>query len=188
MVKENYGLVYVQMPDQLWSLDVCKLLQRPPAPRPKEETPGPRPEFEFLCNYQYHEGHPEGPRGRLPFGMKCMLVDSKLHMVGGYWKNMHVNETAAGWANLDVYACEPIEGDGDGDGTPKAEEEEAKAEAEEEGPSPLPSIRLCKSSTIPSLSGPKIDPIVVTLEDKIYVFSQRHRGDVQARRLLVRPR
>ncbi|KAM1186326.1 hypothetical protein PS2_015196 [Malus domestica] len=181
MAKENYGLVYVQMPDQLWSLDVCKLLQRPPTPRPKEETPRPRPEFEFLCNYQYHERHPEGPRGRLPFGMKCMMVDSKLHMIGGYWKNMYVNETPAGWANLDVYACEPIEGDADADvdadGTPKAK---AKEEEEEEGPSPLPSIRLCKSSTIPSLSGPKIDPIVVTLEDKIYALSQRHHGDVQA--------
>ncbi|CAL9004699.1 unnamed protein product, partial [Prunus brigantina] len=50
--------------------------------------------------------------------------------------------------NLEVFACEPNPDDPEG---------------------------LCKSN-LPSLSGPKLDPFVFTIEDKIYVLATEYRG------------
>ncbi|XXG82226.1 hypothetical protein AAC387_Pa10g0216 [Persea americana] len=101
-----------------------------------------RPDFEVAHDYS---------DGKVPIGMGCMVVGSKIYMVGGENTkegSMLLERDEKNWLNSDnVCAFDPT----------KSEDR----------------LVLVRDGAVPSLNAPKTCPLVVTLEGKFYLLSTR---------------
>ncbi|KAL7217845.1 hypothetical protein ACSBR2_011137 [Camellia fascicularis] len=123
--------MYVQSPEVLWRLNVTKLCEG-------------GADLELVCDFR----NCTSTSGGSSTGMGCMVVDSKLYMVGG--ANVVIDENDGSCKEnfcLDAFAFDPI------------------TDPKKEG-------LLVPVRDIPRLSGYKPRPIMVTLEGKIYLLSR----------------
>ncbi|KAL7238596.1 hypothetical protein ACSBR2_004650 [Camellia fascicularis] len=93
----------------------------------------------------------DNSNGELPIGMGCISVDSKLYMVGGQ-KEQHITEDDDDDSSSEV------------DYVPNLKSFVLNLDAH-------PSIRICED--LPSMNGPKFNPLVVSVNDKFYVLARR---------------
>ncbi|THG01485.1 hypothetical protein TEA_010315 [Camellia sinensis var. sinensis] len=123
--------MYVESPEVLWRLNVTKLCKG-------------GADLELVCDFR----NCSSTTGGSPTGMGCMVVDSKLYMVGG--ANVVIDENDGSCKEnfcLDAFAFDPT------------------TDPKKEG-------LLVPVRDIPRLSGYKPRPIMVTLEGKIYLLSR----------------
>ncbi|KAL7258665.1 hypothetical protein ACSBR1_004726 [Camellia fascicularis] len=93
----------------------------------------------------------DNSNGELPIGMGCISVDSKLYMVGGQ-KEQHITEDDDDDSSSEV------------DYVPNLKSFVLNLDAH-------PSISICED--LPSMNGPKFNPLVVSVNDKFYVLARR---------------
>ncbi|XP_028126485.1 uncharacterized protein LOC114323175 isoform X8 [Camellia sinensis] len=106
----------------------------------------PRPEFELVS---------DNSNGELPIGMGCISVNSKLYMVGGQ-KEQQITK--------DDDDEDDDDSSSEVDYVPNLKSFVLNLDAH-------PSIRICQD--LPSMNGPKFNPLVVSVNDKFYVLARR---------------
>ncbi|CAL5401249.1 unnamed protein product [Camellia sinensis] len=106
----------------------------------------PRPEFELVS---------DNSNGELPIGMGCISVNSKLYMVGGQ-KEQQITK--------DDDDEDDDDSSSEVDYVPNLKSFVLNLDAH-------PSIRICED--LPSMNGPKFNPLVVSVNDKFYVLARR---------------
>ncbi|GMP61932.1 hypothetical protein CsSME_00024214 [Camellia sinensis var. sinensis] len=106
----------------------------------------PRPEFELVS---------DNSNGELPIGMGCISVNSKLYMVGGQ-KEQQITK--------DDDDEDDDDSSSEVDYVPNLKSFVLNLDAHS-------SIRICED--LPSMNGPKFNPLVVSVNDKFYVLARR---------------
>ncbi|KAM2555539.1 hypothetical protein TB2_019530 [Malus domestica] len=177
-------ILHMQMGRQLLALDIVKLMEW--SKLHKSRRP-PKPEFKLLHNefYPDHDNDNEGSRTSttrprsLPWGMRYVMVDSKPYIVGGQFSLQPPSFPKPLWESPHIYNHPALD-----DIRPhfealkkayKAPPDWANLDVVSYGSGDS----ICKSN-LPRMCGPKLQPFVATIDDKIYVLSTEYRGkDVQ---------
>ncbi|KAM2973119.1 hypothetical protein FF2_019718 [Malus domestica] len=177
-------ILHMQMGRQLLALDIVKLMEW--SKLHKSRRP-PKPEFKLLHNgfYPDHDNDNEGSRTStthprsLPWGMRYVMVDSKPYIVGGQFSLQPPSFPKPLWESPHIYNHPALD-----DIRPHFEASKKAYKAPPDWAN-LDVVSygsgdsICKSN-LPRMCGPKLQPFVATIDDKIYVLSTEYRGkDVQ---------